>query len=349
MFLLSMVLTAIGASAQQEAGPNEDGKKLEKEVMETKDYMPEIHGTIRAKYEYQTEMGAGRFEVRNARFGATGNVLPNVSYKVEVDLSEEGAIKMKDAYARLFLSKRLTATAGQMRVPFTIDAHRAPHMQHFANRSFIAKQVGNVRDVGFTLAYKLPTDLPITLEGGLFNGAGINDHKQWQKELNYSAKAQLFPAKGLNLTMGVQKIQPVEVTMNAYDIGAYYENKRFHIEAEYMHKSYSDNAFKDVHAINAFACYNVPLRKGPFQEMSFRLRYDMMTDLSDAKTTDEESGALIITDYERQRLTGGINFSLSKQFHTELRLNYEKYFYPSNSIAKESEQDKVVLELVVRF
>ena len=31
---------------------------------------------------------------------------------------------------------------------FTIDAHRSPHLQYFANRSFIAKQVGNVRDVG---------------------------------------------------------------------------------------------------------------------------------------------------------------------------------------------------------
>ena len=29
-----------------------DGKKLEKETMETHDYLPAIHGTIRAKYEY---------------------------------------------------------------------------------------------------------------------------------------------------------------------------------------------------------------------------------------------------------------------------------------------------------
>ena len=66
--------------------------------------------------------------------------------------------------------------------------------------------------------------------------------------------------------------------------------------------------------------------------MSFLLRYDMMTDQSDAKTADEETGRLTVTDYKRQ-----------------LRLNYEKYFYAKNSIAKESEQDKVVLELMVRF
>lgn len=55
------------------------------------DYIPKIHGTIRGKYEYQYEEKEGRFEVRNARFSLTGNVAPIVSYKAEIDLSDEGA------------------------------------------------------------------------------------------------------------------------------------------------------------------------------------------------------------------------------------------------------------------
>ena len=318
------------AAIAQTPSINEDGKKIEKEKMETKDYLPEVHGTIRAKYEYQTTMGAGRFEVRNARVSVTGNVLPSVAYKAEIDLSDEGQIKMLDAYARLFPTKGLTVTAGQMRVPFTIDAHRSPHQQYFPNRSFIAKQVGNVRDVGFTVGYTLPTDVPITVEGGLFNGSGLTNQKEWHKEVNYSAKAQFLFTKGLNLTLSVQSIQPEEVRMQSYDIGAYYETGRFHIEGEYLYKQYSGNAFKDVHAVNTFINYDLPLQ-------------------SDAKTADEETGRLTVTDYKRQRLTGGITFSLSKAFRTDLRLNYEKYFYAKNSIAKESEQDKVVLELMVRF
>ena len=166
--------------------------------------------------------------------------------------------------------------------------------------------------------------------------------------VNYSAKAQFLFTKGLNLTLSVQSIQPEEVRMQSYDIGAYYETGRFHIEGEYLYKQYSGNAFKDVHAVNTFINYDLPLRK-VFNKMSFLLRYDMMTDQSDAKTADEETGRLTVTDYKRQRLTGGITFSLSKAFRTDLRLNYEKYFYAKNSIAKESEQDKVVLELMVRF
>lgn len=345
--MLCIALLSLTAKAQNSEN-SEDGKKIEKEKLENKDYLPEIHGTIRSKYEYQPAMGAGRFEVRNARISLTGNILPSVAYKAEIDLSDEGSIRMLDAYARLFPVNRLTVTAGQMRVPFTIDAHRSPHEQHFANRSFIAKQVGNIRDVGVTLGYTLPTELPINIEGGLFNGSGLTNQKVWHKEVNYSAKAQFLLTKGFNLALSVQSIQPEQVRVQSYDIGAFYEFNRFHIEGEYLYKQYADNAFEDVQAINAFINYDLPLRK-VFTKMSFLLRYDMMTDQSDAKTTNEETGALITTDYKRQRLTGGITFSLSKAFRTDLRLNYEKYFYAQHSIAKESEQDKIVLELMVRF
>lgn len=349
ILLLAAALMAASTLSAQSAGNDEDGKKIDKEKLETKDYLPKVNGTIRAKYEYQTGMGAGRFEVRNARVSLTGNILPIVAYKAEIDLSDEGQIKMLDAYARIFPAKGLTVTAGQMRVPFTIDAHRSPHQQYFANRSFIAKQVGNVRDVGLTLGYKLPTDMPVSIEAGLYNGSGLTNQKVWHKEVNYSAKAEMFLTKGLNLTLSVQAIQPEDIRMQSYDIGAYYEAGRFHIEGEYLYKTYSKNAFDDVQSVDAFINYDLPLKNGPFTKMSFLARYDMMTDQSDAKTTDETTGALITTDYKRQRLTGGITLSLSKAFRTDLRLNFEKYFYAKHSIAKESEQDKVVLELMVRF
>ena len=328
---------------------NEDGKKIEKQQLESQDYLPEIHGTIRSKYEYQTTMGAGRFEVRNARISITGNILPAIAYKAEIDLSDEGAIKMLDAYARLFPLQGFTVTAGQMRVPFTIDAHRSPHQQYFANRFFIAKQVGNVRDVGLTLGYQFNEGIPINIEAGIYNGTGLTNQKVWHKEVNYSAKASALLARGVNLTLSIQSIRPDAVRMQSYDIGAYYENKRFHLEAEYLHKRYSDQAYKNVQAINTFANYDMPLSKGAFQKISFLVRYDMMTDQSDGTSRNEENGLLLTTDYKRQRLTGGVTLSLSKAFRTDIRLNYEKYFYASGSIAKVSEQDKVVAELMIRF
>ena len=71
-------------------------------AQETKNpYFPEIHGTIRAKYEYEPTIGKGRFEIRNARMSVEGKIIPIVRYKAEIDLSDEGAIKMLDAYVRL--------------------------------------------------------------------------------------------------------------------------------------------------------------------------------------------------------------------------------------------------------
>lgn len=339
-----LLTTTVFGQAKEDAG---DGKMLNKQKMELKDYLPEIHGTIRGKYEYQTETNESRFEVRNARFSVSGNVHPVVAYKAEVDLSDEGSIRMLDAYARVFPVKNLNFTIGQMRVPFTIDAHRSPHQQYFANRSFIAKQVGNVRDVGFTTAYSLKGSFPLILEGGLFNGSGLTNQKEWHKTLNYSVKAQLLPNENWNLTLSTQMIKPENVRINMYDAGIYYQNNRFHIEAEYLYKMYGHETFKDVHALNSFVNYDLPLKK-VFNKISFLARYDMMTDHSNG-LADSETNVLKINDYARHRVTGGITLSLSKAFIADLRLNFEKYFYKSGGIPKESERDKIVIEFMTRF
>ena len=49
-FMLLIILLSLTANAQTPYH-NEDGKKIDKEELETKDYLPEIHGTIRTKFE----------------------------------------------------------------------------------------------------------------------------------------------------------------------------------------------------------------------------------------------------------------------------------------------------------
>ena len=138
-----------------------------------------VGGTLRGKYEYQTQEKEGRFEVRTARVNVAGDINPMVSYKAEIDLCDEGNIKMLDAYTKIKPWRTLDFTIGQMRVPFTIDAHRSPHQQYFANRSFIAKQVGNVRDVGASLGYTFGVGFPIVVQAGMFNGSGLTNQKDF--------------------------------------------------------------------------------------------------------------------------------------------------------------------------
>ena len=320
------------------------------EVKEEKakvDYRPVIHGTVRAKYEYQPEEKAGRFQVRTARVSLEGKVAPVVAYKAEIDLSDEGQIKMLDAYTRITPLKNFDFTIGQMRVPFTIDAHRSPHQQYFANRSFIAKQVGNVRDVGATLAYKISGKLPLTLQAGMFNGSGLTDQKDfWTNNINYSAKAQWELPKGFSITLSAQKIRPEHISVNMYDGGITYKYGRWMVEAEYLYKHYTKDAFQDVNAFDGFICYDLPLKK-VFHKISFLGRFDYMGDHSDG--TAGENGRLELTDAERKRITGGITLSIAKPFISDIRINYEKYFYNDGAKPKVSEQDKFVIEFMTRF
>jgi len=310
------------------------------------DWMPRISGTIRAKGEYQPNEKEGRFEVRNARVAFDGQIIPSVVYKAEIDFSDEGRIRMLDAYAGLKPLAGLTLRLGQMRVPFSIDAHRSPHVQYFANRSFIAKQVGDVRDVGFAVTYKFK-GCPLTLEGGFFNGSGLTDQKDyWTKSLNFSAKVNYQPFKVLTLQASMQKISPTGGNVWLYDGGATLHAGHWTLEAEYLRKHYENTSFHDVNALDAFVAYDVTTKK-VFRNVRFLTRFDMMDDHSDGKA--DENGQLTRTDGARRRLTGGVTLSLAGPLQADLRLNYEKYFYDDIALAKPSERDKAVVELMIHF
>ena len=311
-------------------------------------YRPDVHATIRGKYEYQPHISKGRFEVRNARVSIGGKVLPIVGYKAEIDLSDEGAIRMLDAYVRIEPKEHLKLTVGQMRVPFTIDAHRSPHLQYFANRSFIAKQVGNVRDVGASVGYTFFGRSPLTLEAGIFNGSGLTDQKNfWTSNYNFSLKAQMTVARHFNLTASFQRANAGDTKVNMYDIGGYYQSNRWHVEGEYLRKHYANGSFPSVNAVDAFIAYRLPLKK-VFSALSFLGRYDYMSDHSKGKRN--EAGALTVDDPRRHRLTGGITLSWgTPKLQADIRINYEQYFYKSGAVPLISEHNKSVVEFVCHF
>ena len=320
------------------------------------DLTPEIHGTVRGKYEYQPQDAAGRFQVRNARVSISGDISRTVSYKAEIDLCDEGVLKMLDAYARFRLTPNLHFTIGQMRVPFTIDAHRSPHQQYFANRSFIAKEVGNVRDVGAQLSWNFGKTVPVTITAGLFNGSGLTNQKDfWTDNINFSAKAEVELPYDFNVVLSAQKIRPDHLNVMMYAVGAFYDNGRLHAEAEYLYKTYADNAFGDVYSFDGFVSYRFPIGDGgkAVKSISPLVRYDSMNDHSDGirylDGLPDPSGSLVIRDYARSRITGGVTISLGTPFVSDIRINYEKYFYREGAIPDVSEKDKLVVEFMVRF
>ena len=82
----------------------------------------------------------------------------------------------------------------------------------------------------------------------------------------------------------------------------------------------------------------------------YRKRFRLPKGSRGKKVFVEGTTRLQQSDAERHRLTAGLTFHVAnKYFPTDIRLNYEKYWYPHGCTPKESEQDKLVAELMIRF
>ncbi|NLO69551.1 MAG: porin [Porphyromonadaceae bacterium] len=308
-------------------------------------YIPNIEGTIRAKYEYNSSLDAHRFQVRNARFSVNGNITPITSYKAEIDLSDEGITKMLDAYVRLKPYKWFNFTIGQQKIPFGTDNLRSPHLLYFANRSFVGKQlVSGLRDVGATVLLRNFTAVSFDFQAGVYNGDGLYDQKDWQKSVNYVLRLEAFPTDYMEVSLNYNSIKPEDLRMNFYDVGAYVDLGNLHLEGEFIYKTYANDAFPATKSYSTFAAYDIWTNKGILKKITPLVRFDSMTDNNKGKVNS--LGEYQIDDIARKRLTSGFTFSFAKPFVNDIRLNYEKYFFAEGI---QNEDDKVVLEFVVRF
>lgn len=311
------------------------------------DFMPEIHGTIRPRFEMLTDGGEARFQVRNARLSLNGSITPLVDYYFNTDFCDRGSIKILDVWTRIHLSRQLSVQAGQFRMPFGVDPFRGPHTYLFANRSFIGKQVANVRAVGVKLSYTFPT-IPLTIEGGAFNPTTIGNHESWNKDLAYAAKIS-YRVSNVTFTTGIKSVIPDGVRTNLIDGCVGWKAGRWQVEGEYMNKHYTNSAHKASHAYCMYASYSMPVKTGMFNRLSFQGRFDGMTDHSNARRG--EDGKLETNDPSRNRMTIGSTISCIKSKNTflDLRVNYENYFYHHDAEIAQGEDDKIVVELVLRF
>ncbi len=310
-----------------------------------KKYAPQVEGTIRGKYEYNTNLDAHRFQVRSARFSVNGNLSKITSYKAEIDLSDEGVTKMLDAYVRLKPMDWFYFTIGQQKIPFGTDNLRSPHMLYFANRSFVGKQlVSGLRDVGATALFRNKNVVPFDFQMGIYNGDGLYNQQDWQTTMNYAFRLEIFPLENMEISLNYNSIKPEELRMNYLDVGSYIDINNLHLEGEYIYKMYAGDVFPATHSYSMFAAYNIWLNKKNLKKITPLVRFDSMTDNNKGKLNALNMYA--VDDIARKRFTTGLTFSLNKPFINDIRLNYEKYFYADNVTNKD---DKLVLEFVVRF
>ena len=332
---------------------NADGERIEKEKMSAVNYVPEIHGTVRAKYEYSPITDASRFQVRNARFSVTGNVHQMVAYKAELELSDRGQTRILDAYVRVLPVKGLALTMGQVKKQFSTDNLRSPHNMLFANSAFIVSEFANLRDVGFTIGYNAKEYVPIEAIFGVYNGNGLYDQKNWKKHFNYTGRLIFNTCKYFAFDLNWQSIKPEDVRMNVFDMAMRADFYGVHLEAEGAYKIYQKDIckHKPSYGFTGIAYYDIMLPK-VFHHLRILGRYDMISDdyeRKDVLVGDMGVQSCEISTPARQRITTGVTLGLAKPILAELRINYEKYFHKNLSKISADDNDKLVIEIVARF
>jgi len=300
-------------------------------------YLPKIDGSLKTKFEYDLASKKMRFEVRNARFGARGNINKYFGYRVEVDLSDEGKIKMLDAYVKVTPIENLDVYLGQRKVPFGTDYLRNPVENLFANRSFVAKYVNNeLRDIGLVVNYQFKFHIPFDFWVAAMNGTG-NNNPQWIDKPNYAARLIAEPLKNFRLVGNYYQATTVlEKDMTMYGGEMRYQTSKLLIETEFLKRHYSDTSslVHDQFGFYIHSYYNFFTNAKMVQVISPTLRWDFMGKA-------EQS-----TELTADRITAGINFGFEpKQFKAEIRLNYEKYFKK----ALPDHFDKFTVEFIAKF
>lgn len=305
-----------------------------------------IGGVVRARYEIQTLDGRSRFAIRNSRVWIRGRFMPRLSYYVSTDLCDQGSFQFLDAYGKLDLGRGMAIQAGQFRIPFGVDPFRGPGNYIFADRSFIGRDIDNIRADGVQASYTFQKDIPATVTLGVFSPNTITDQNHWSKTLNYALKAEL-PVGPFKVTGGLQTIQPDSVRVNMADACVSFSKGGLTAEAEYILEHYVADPFPDCHSYNVWVDYGIPLEHTLFNRLSFQARFDASTSHSSGVVTN---GRLSEDHPARKRLTIGSTLGyVNKPVKCELQVNYQKYFYKEGYAAPDGRQDKVVAELIVLF
>jgi len=275
-----------------------------------------IDGTLKNKFERASDTGMSRFSVRNSRIGVRGNINSYASYRVQVELSNEGKFSVLDLSGTLKPMDRLSLTLGQTSIPLFNSYIVSPSEMLFANRAFLGKYFLSTRDLGVIGKYGFEIgSLPVKLEAGLFNGNTINN-PVWKSELAYAGRVELGSMKGLRFSAKIYNYPNNDSTHFVfYGADLRYEINNWKVETEIMKQKSKTENHSDMLSYYLQGAYLIPIKSRMFEFIRPAVRWDAIDERKD------EAG------FDVNRLTAGIGFGFNqKQFSSILRFDYEWYF-----------------------
>lgn len=303
-----------------------------------------VDGSMKNKFEYASETGKSRFSVRNSRIGVRGSLTETVSYRGQLELSDNGNFRVLDLYGTLKLLKGFNVSLGQVKVPLFNDYITAPADMMFANRAFIGKYFLSTRDLGLNMKYDFGLgSIPSRLEFGVYNGNVINA-PVWSDRLSYGGRVELGTMKGFRTTAKFYDYSnSPEVHYLFYGADLRYATDNWRVETELLRRDNKNDQADRMLSYYVQTAYIHPLKKsGFFKNVIPAIRWD-------AIDKDAATGG-----FDVNRFTVGVGFGLTQKFCSSLiRFDYEKYFvnHELDILSKypEMDSDKFTVELLLTF
>jgi len=301
-------------------------------------------GVIKTKVETSTGSGVVRFNVRNSRIGVRGDIGEYLSYRVQVELSNEGVFSPLDLFGTLKPTKNFSFLFGQLNIPFDNSYIITPDEMMFANRAFVGKFfTPGTRDIGAVAQYRFRLGgFPMEGQAGIFNGGRIND-PQWTDRPSYACRLIAGKMDGFRSTAKIYKYNSEQHDLFMWGADIHYANSRLHVEAEMMNR-HSNTTGLDLFGTYIQGAYTFGLRDAK-----------MFHTLTPAARWDAMGYDVWNSNFDVKRITVGINFGLTFiPYESVFRIDYEHYFAQKNFPDFENRDlhvadNKLMVELVVKF
>jgi phosphate-selective porin len=215
----------------------------------------QLTGYSQVRYQIFQESGKhNSFDIRRARIDLKGSITPIFSFRLQADLVDKP--KMIDAYGEIKLADYFSITAGQFKIPFSMENLTSSNKLEMIDRSQVVEAlvarskdvIGNQngRDIGIQVGGTVlkVKDMPvIEYRIGVFNGSGINVTDTANNEKDVSGRLILTPVKGLSFggsfyTGWDKAIKPdvagKSQTRNRFGGEVSYTVNRFSLKGEYI-------------------------------------------------------------------------------------------------------------------
>lgn len=214
-----------------------------------------LTGYSQVRYQFFNEKGKkDGFDIRRARIDLKGSITPVLSYRVQADLVDKP--KLIDAYAEIKPVDFISITAGQFKIPFSLENLTSSNKLEMIDRSQVVEAlvargkdvIGNQngRDIGVQVSgtlIKIKDLHLIEYRVGIFNGSGINVADTANENKDIAARLIFTPVKGISFGGGFysgwdKAIKPdvagQSQTRNRYGAEFSYVLSRFSFKGEYI-------------------------------------------------------------------------------------------------------------------